>query len=505
MSSLEARDGSSPSRHELPIAALRSLYGVVRAMSEARTLADALQTVCDGVVEGVGFEIAVLNVVDEDGSFETVAVSGSEQAREALLGSRHDRDTYDTEFSVAEAWGNLRFVPHDALPPDQLTGWVPDIEVSVDPTAWHPMDALFSPLYAADGTLIGMLSVDLPRDRRRPGPLQRELLEIFSTQAGIAIENARLIEQLRRNEEQLREQEESFRLAFDGAGVGMGMLVLTDDGSAVYERVNARLASLLGRSVDELQSGVALELVHPDDLEQELAVRRRLFELVRADPDARPLERRELRIARPGGDDTWVEVTTAVVAATAHSVRALDQVEDVTERRRVEIDLRRRARQDPLTGLPNRDTIERRLVKAVDRARRTGRTGAVLFCDLDGFKAVNDTYGHSTGDLVLVAVARRIAGEVRDSDVVARLGGDEFVVVAEDVSQQDALALAERIRTAVAQPVREGTVDVGVTVSIGLARITAEAEVAALLDLADSQMYRAKALGRNAASYAEEA
>lgn len=121
----------------------------------------------------------------------------------------------------------------------------PDVPDEAD--AWHPMSALCWPLYAADGALLGMLSVDLPRDRSRPGPLQRELPESFSQQDGIAIENARLIERLRRNEERLREREESFRLAFDGAGVGMGMLVLGDDGSAHYERVNNRLAQLLGR------------------------------------------------------------------------------------------------------------------------------------------------------------------------------------------------------------------------------------------------------------------
>lgn len=97
------------------------------------------------------------------------------------------------------------------------------------------------------------------------------------------------------------------------------------------------------------------------------------------------MTRRELRLPGTDGIETWVEVTTAVVAVTDHSVRALDQVEDVTVRRRVEIDLRRRARQDPLTGLANRETLDRRLTRAVDRAHRTTRLGAVLFCDIGRF------------------------------------------------------------------------------------------------------------------------
>lgn len=488
----------TPSREGASLAAIRELYAALRRVDAARGLQAALQAVCDGVVQAVGFEVALLNVVRPDGTFETVAVSGTGQVPTELVGQVRPSDDYDREFEVAEAWGTLRFVPHTALPPEELDGWVPDIEVEDDPRAWHPLDALYAPLRGTGGDLVGMLSVDLPVDRRKPGVMQQEMLEIFCLHAGMAIENAQLVERLQRGEERLREREESFRLAFDGAGVAMGMLVLSDDGSVHYERVNQRMTALLGRSKEELESGRGLELLHPEDLVSEISLRRSLFEQVRADRSARPVVRREFRVRDAQGAETWVEATTAVVAVSEHSVRALDQIEDVTARRRRDVELRRRARQDPLTGLHNRGALERRLSRALERSRRTGRPGAVLFCDLDGFKRVNDGHGHAVGDRVLVTIAARLAAEVRDTDVVGRQGGDEFVVVAEDLTDEEALALGERIRQAVAVPVQEGARSLQVTASIGIARILPHSlDGADLLRAADEAMYVVKSDGRD--------
>ena len=142
-------------------------------MGAGRSLAETLQAVVDGVVDGLGFGIAVLNLRQPDGKFEVIAVAGSPEAREALLGTVSSADIFDAEFAIADHWGRLRFVPHERLPEGEVVGWVPDLPVSVDPAAWHPLDALFAPLYSPDGELVGMLAVDLPEDQRRPGPIHR--------------------------------------------------------------------------------------------------------------------------------------------------------------------------------------------------------------------------------------------------------------------------------------------------------------------------------------------
>src|SRR5688500_2252934 len=140
-------------------------------MGAGRSLAETLQAVVDGVVDGLGFGIAVLNLRQPDGKFEVIAVAGSPDAREALLGTISAADIFDAEFAIADSWGALRCVPHERLPEGEVVGWVPEIPVSSDPDAWHPLDALFAPLKSPNGELVGMLSVDLPEDQRRPGPI----------------------------------------------------------------------------------------------------------------------------------------------------------------------------------------------------------------------------------------------------------------------------------------------------------------------------------------------
>ncbi|MFT8243153.1 putative bifunctional diguanylate cyclase/phosphodiesterase [Roseomonas sp. BN140053] len=171
--------------------------------------------------------------------------------------------------------------------------------------------------------------------------------------------------------------------------------------------------------------------------------------------------------------------------------------EDVTERRRAEAKLSFMAHHDALTGLPNRVMFREHMEHALGRARR-GHGLAVLTLDLDQFKAVNDTLGHSVGDGLLCAVAGRLLGCVRDSDLVVRLGGDEFAVVQEQAVQpQDAAALARRLIEALAPPflIEEHQVVIGTSIGIVLAN-GGEDGPDALLKSADLALYRAKAEGR---------
>ncbi|MEJ5255213.1 MAG: sensor domain-containing diguanylate cyclase [Acidimicrobiales bacterium] len=203
------------------------------------------------------------------------------------------------------------------------------------------------------------------------------------------------------------------------------------------------------------------------------------------------------------GPDEQVPVSALAVARHDRHGR-LDWIavlaRDISDLKAAEARLRDLATRDALTGLANRSLASDRLQQAVARHRRSGQGLAVLFCDLDGFKAINDANGHAAGDLVLQEVARRLVSVTRATDTVARVGGDEFVIVCEGLVDQDALGdLAERVVEAVSQPVRiaEGvSVVVGISVGVAVARdVGEEIDADRLLSRADSAMYRAKAHG----------
>ena len=140
------------------------------------------------------------------------------------------------------------------------------------------------------------------------------------------------------------------------------------------------------------------------------------------------------------------------------------------ERERAGNELARQAMHDPLTGLPNRVLLRDRLDQALGRLGRRKETVGVLVLDLDGFKAVNDALGHEVGDLLLIAVARRLTGVLRSGDTAARVGGDEFVILCEDVrGAHQAVAVAQRIIAALVEPVSAGAGEAHVRASIGIA------------------------------------
>jgi diguanylate cyclase len=167
------------------------------------------------------------------------------------------------------------------------------------------------------------------------------------------------------------------------------------------------------------------------------------------------------------------------------------------ERKRVEVELAHQALHDALTGLPNRGLFLDRLEQALARLSRHASALAVLFCDLDRFKIVNDSLGHGAGDLLLVDVARRLGDVLRAGDTAARFGGDEFVILCEDISgPHEAVAIAERVTAALAAPFVLGEDEAFVRTSIGIATATGEhARPEALLRDADAAMYRAKERG----------
>jgi diguanylate cyclase (GGDEF)-like protein len=152
---------------------------------------------------------------------------------------------------------------------------------------------------------------------------------------------------------------------------------------------------------------------------------------------------------------------------------------------------------DPLTGLGQRGVFQMRLDAALARRRRHDRPLAVLYCDLNEFKAINDQHGHNAGDKLLAAVAKRITAAVRDTDMPARLGGDEFAVICEEASLAETQEIAERIRTAVAAPLTLHGRELQPKISVGGAVVvTGDARGDELLHEADLAMYHAKRSGQ---------
>ena len=171
---------------------------------------------------------------------------------------------------------------------------------------------------------------------------------------------------------------------------------------------------------------------------------------------------------------------------------------DITDAKRSQDELAVQATRDQLTGLANRTTFEETLERALEPARESGHRIAVLFIDLDGFKPVNDTYGHAVGDDVLRTIGRRIESVVRSTDTAARLGGDEFVVLVDPLPDRDvAGATAERILSAMATPIRSHDHEITLAASIGVAVIDgpSDATAAALIERADAAMYESKSQG----------
>ena len=206
----------------------------------------------------------------------------------------------------------------------------------------------------------------------------------------------------------------------------------------------------------------------------------------------------EYRMIGLDGATRWVQAQMWPRAQLPDGRRIIDGVvTDITSRKQAELGLRRLAHTDPLTGLANRLSLAERIELVVDGLDNSSAGIALLMLDLDGFKAVNDTYGHAIGDELLMMVARRLRGSLRPSDLVARLGGDEFAVLLERVDHHQALAAAQRLLTAVNAPFAfsRGTISLGA--SIGLMHASDARGTLDLMRDADVAMYRAKADGKN--------
>ncbi|HST54119.1 MAG TPA: EAL domain-containing protein [Pyrinomonadaceae bacterium] len=272
----------------------------------------------------------------------------------------------------------------------------------------------------------------------------------------------------------------------------IGMAVLSSRGKLL--RVNRSLCGFLGYTESELVCSSLQSVTQQEDLG---AVMAGLRSVLRRQSDSLQME---VRHRRRGGERVWALWNVARFEdAESEEVYLILQLQDITERKQSEERLRYDAFHDPLTGLPNRALFADHVKLTIARAQRhEGTRFSVLFCDLDRFKVINDSLGHMVGDQLLVEVARRLEGCLRQGDTVARVGGDEFTILVEDLLEEgEAVALAERIQKEVSAPFGLSGREVFTTVSIGVAVGTGGyKDPEDILRDADTAMYRAKSLGK---------
>ncbi len=299
-----------------------------------------------------------------------------------------------------------------------------------------------------------------------------------------------------RVEEELRRQRDLYEsLLRAQSEVGEGFIIA--EGWRI-ERANETFCRISGYDAEELE-GLAsfLELIVPEQRAQAgVYVRRRLRNEEVGD-------HREVAIVHKSGRRVELEIAVEMLRSDGRA-RFVVVARDITERRRAVEELAYLSQYDLLTGLANRALLQDRLKHALARAEYTGEGGtpvALMFLDLDRFKAVNDSLGHAGGDEVLKGVARRIEGCLRGSDTVARLGGDEFAIILEDLSDaQDAVPVAQEILRSLSEPFVLDGHEIAITASIGIA-VRPPSEGDELLKDADTAMRRAKERGRNACEF----
>jgi diguanylate cyclase (GGDEF)-like protein/PAS domain S-box-containing protein len=249
-----------------------------------------------------------------------------------------------------------------------------------------------------------------------------------------------------------------------------------------FTLLNPAWEQVLGWTREELQAKPMQEFIHPEDVEQTLAL------ILAGNHRPAHLENFTNRYRHRDGSWRWLLWSARCDGDVWYAA-----AKDVTDRMWLE----HQALRDPLTQLPNRLLLMDRTRQALARLDRSGGVVALLFIDLDRFKAVNDTFGHDVGDRLLISVSERLAEMMRDSDTVARLGGDEFVILGEEIeTDEEALGLAERVVQTLKEPFHVGGVEVSMPASVGVS-IThdAESDPEAMLREADVAMYRAKGAG----------
>lgn len=359
------------------------------------------------------------------------------------------------------------------------------------------------PIFASDGQVLGTFAM---YDQRTQAPQAPDiaLIQQSARLASIAIEKSIAAQRLRDSEARFRSMMEDIEgVAAQGYG---------PDGTVTFW--NKASESLYGYTAQEAMGRNLMDLIVPTELQE--TVRQAIVHMFCT---GQVIPSGELLLVAKDGSRVPVFSSHALVKPTAGPPELFCLDIDLTERKRMEDQIRQFAFFDVLTHLPNRRLLDDRLALAMASSARTGRFGALVYLDLDNFKPLNDRHGHDVGDLLLVEVAQRLKNGVRETDSVARVGGDEFVVLLAELSEdrtaseQQVRVVVEKIRGALAQTyvlqvLRSGQPEAQVkhhcSASLGVALFVDHTCTAVeLLKQADAAMYQAKEAGRNRVQFSD--
>jgi diguanylate cyclase (GGDEF)-like protein len=502
---------------------VQALLEVTSVVRGERDLKSALATIVTTVAQALEFKTVVLNLYrPEFDDFCVTDVYGSTAARDALLGSTYEWSSWRQLLTDEYRRGGAYLIPHGSFDwsEDVGTRYVPQIEPSPEPDAWHPEDELFVPLEDSEGRMLAIFSVGEPRSGTRPNADELEVLCALAAHAAIAIEAAQQTARTKRHRaslEQLLEVSSTLTAAQSTQSI-LETVCRGIHTALGFQKVSIELVDLeTGLLRSRASSGWA-----PDDPAVLRAVpfdpMRALFdpafeisgcylmpnEEARARIDADHIKYSSQRNGRGpqawnhhwllvplhdrNGEEMgfiWADDPEDRLVPSAERLQALrvfaNQATTALYAAEQFEQMRFLADHDPLTNLLNRRSFVQCLDAEVARSRRYTRPLALVVFDLDELKTVNDTQGHAAGDEALKRVADALRATIRSGDNAFRIGGDEFAVILPEAEEHDARAAAQRIAD-----------ELQLAASFGVAVCSAECEAGTLLREADDAMYRMK-------------
>jgi diguanylate cyclase (GGDEF)-like protein/PAS domain S-box-containing protein len=409
---------------------------------------------------------------------------------ELLADTRPDRSGRAREIGRGEGAVGIAFASASPVIVEDYARWEHQVSSSIAVGS-----GVAVPLLLQD-TAVGALAI-YSRLSRRYKEADVQLLALFAAQVAPVIEAALMRITWEREANRVEASDRQLRDMLDAA---LDAHIVMDADGRITEW-NAQAEAMFGWRRDEVVGKELANTLIPPALRD--AHRTALGHYLKTG-DGPILNRRvELEALRKNGMTFPVELTVAPVG-TANGPAFSAFLRDISERRQVDEQLRRLALHDALTGLPNRLLLYDRAEQAFAVARRSRRSVALLLMDLDGFKDINDAYGHHVGDVLLQEVSVRLRTGLRASDTVARLGGDEFAVLLPDNDEADAIAAAKQLRANLDAPITIEGVRMPVASSVGVSLFPAHGEdPLTLLRRADIAMYAAKRRGTGIALYEE--